>query len=920
MNNKIMILDGNSLLFRAFYAMPPLKTKKGQYTNAVYGFLSMLYKIMEEYKPDYICTAFDPKKPTFRHEQYADYKAGRAKAPNELVEQFKLIRDVLDIHNIKCIEIEGFEADDVAGTLATEAEQNGAEVYLVTSDRDYLQLITNNIKVLLTKKGVTNIQEMDVQAISLDYGIKPEQFVDLKALMGDQSDNIPGVMGVGEKTALKLIQEYGSLDNIYERIDEIKGKLKDKLETDKMQAYMSQTLARIIKDIPVEFNLEEFKVMEPDNEKLSTLYDNLEFRNFKKRLNISPEIQTTKNEEKDEKDKQFSLFDVQKDTDIKSAVTKNNNISFNNMVYVDKKELLEQIITNINISKRAAVKFLLNGDRALYSEAVALGLSDCNGNTYYLDFDKMHEKHVLNSLKDIFESLVITKIGHGIKSEIIYLMKNNIVMNNVGFDSEIAKYLLNPSESSYSIDKLAYEYLDEDHLSNDDYLGTGKKRISFNEIDMEKRKEFVFNYLNTVVKSEDKICSEISELNMKNLFENIEMPLIEVLAYMEYEGFKVDLDVLNKLGVHFAEKIATLEAEIYELSGEKFNINSPKQLSVILFEKLGLQVIKKTKTGISTDVEVLEKLKSEHKVVFLIIEYRHMMKLNSTYVEGLKNVADKNTHRVHSIFNQTITTTGRISSTDPNLQNIPTRTDEGRELRKAFVAEDGYVLCDADYSQIELRVLAHLADEKNLIEAFEHNIDIHTKTASEVFKVSIEDVTPVMRSRAKAVNFGIVYGISDYGLGRDLDIPRKEAKGYIENYLSFYSSIDKYMKNIVEQGKRDGYVETYFGRRRYIPELTSRNFNIRSFGERIALNTPVQGTAADIIKAAMVSVYKILKQKKMKSRLILQVHDELIIEAYEPELEEVKKMLQEEMENVVDNFKVHLDADVNIGDSWYDAK
>ncbi|MBP1926121.1 DNA polymerase-1 [Sedimentibacter acidaminivorans] len=910
MNNKIMILDGNSLLFRAFYAMPPLKTKKGQYTNAVYGFLSMLYKLIDTYSPDYICTAFDPEKPTFRHEQYKDYKAGRAKAPNELVEQFKLIRDVLEVHNIKCIEINGFEADDVAGTIACEAEKKGAEVYLVTSDKDYLQLISENIKVLLTKKGVTNIKEMDEQAISDDYGISPTQFVDLKALMGDQSDNIPGVMGVGEKTALKLIQQYGSLDCIYDNIEEIKGKLKEKLEGDKIQAYMSQTLARIIKDIPIEFDLEEFRLIEPDANKLIVLYDELEFRNFKKRVKEIPEIQN---------DSQMSMFDSVSDGEEKKLGI--NNISTSeDLTYVDNKEDIAQIILKVKNSKKVAVKFLLDGERALYSNAVCLGISDCKGSIFYIDFNEVEEKFVLESLKEIFESKDIIKIGHGIKSEVIYLMKKSIFIENIGFDSEIGKYLLDPSESSYSIDKLAYEYLKVENSTENEYLGTGKKRLSFKEVEQGKSKEYLFNYLNTVVKLEEKMCLEIQEFNMTNLFQKIELPLIEVLAYMEYEGFKVDLEILNKLGVHFAEKISSLEEKIYILAGEKFNINSPKQLSVILFEKLGLTVIKKTKTGISTNAEVLEKLKSEHEIVSYILEYRQMVKLNSTYVEGLKSVTDINTNRVHSIFNQTIASTGRISSTEPNLQNIPTRTDEGRELRKAFVTEDGYVLCDADYSQIELRVLAHLADETNLIESFKNGVDIHTKTASEVFKVKIEDVTYEMRSRAKAVNFGIVYGISDYGLSRDLDIPRKESKVYIENYLSYYKNIEKYMKDIVEQGKKEGYVETYFGRRRYIPELSSRNFNIRSFGERIALNTPVQGTAADIIKAAMVNVYNRLKNNKMKSKLILQVHDELIIETHLSELEEVKKILKEEMENVVNDFKVHLDADVNVGGSWYEAK
>ena len=910
MENKIMILDGNSLLFRAFYAMPPLKTKKGQYTNAVYGFLSMLYKLLDTYSPEYICVAFDPKKPTFRHEQYKEYKATRAKAPNELVEQFQLIRDVLEIHNIKCVEIEGFEADDVAGTFANAAEQEGSTVYLVTSDKDYLQLIDENTKVILTKKGVTNIQEMNLQAMSDEYGISPAQFVDLKALMGDASDNIPGVGGVGEKTALKLIQEYGSLDNIYTNIDSIKGKLKEKLECDKMQAYMSQGLARIIIDIPLEFNIQEYKVQKPDVKKLSLLYDELEFRTFKKRI------------AEEQSESQMSMFDLQNESpENEKTVNSEEKIEINksDIVYVENEKDIDKIIINIKKNKKAALKFLLDGDRALYSEAVALGISDYI-NIYYIDFDILNEDNVLEKLREIFESEDILISGHNTKSEIIYLMKKNIELNGIAYDCEIGKYLLNPSEGSYLIDKIAYEYLNEEIPSENDILGTGKKKVSFKELDLESKKMYLYNFINTVIRTEKQILSEISELEMMDLYNNIEIPLIEVLAYMEFIGFKVDLNMLDNLGDHFQEKIIELEKNIYELAGENFNINSPKQLSVILFEKLGLPVIKKTKTGVSTDAEVLEKLKSEHKIVDLIVEYRQMVKLNSTYVEGLKNVTSKETGRVHSVFNQTIAATGRISSTEPNLQNIPTRTKEGRELRKAFVADEGYVLCDADYSQIELRVLAHLADEQNLIEAFLNHEDIHTKTASQVFHVNMEDVTSTMRSRAKAVNFGIVYGISDYGLSRDLGIPRKESKQYIENYLSYYSNIDKYMKDIVEQGKKDGYVTTHFGRRRYIPELSSRNFNIRSFGERIALNTPVQGTAADIIKAAMVGVYRRLKASKMKSRLVLQVHDELIIESYKSELEEIKRIIKEEMENVVSDFKVRLESDVNVGGSWYEAK
>ena len=900
---KIMILDGNSLLFRAFYALPPLKTKKGQYTNAVYGFLSMLYKLIDTYSPEYLCVAFDPEKPTFRHQQYKDYKATRQKAPNELVQQFQLIRDVLDIHRIKRVEVEGFEADDLAGTFACAAKEQGTDVYLVTSDKDYLQLIDENVKVILTKKGVSNTEEMDLKSMEEEYGLTPEQFVDLKALMGDSSDNIPGVSGVGEKTALKLMQEYKSLDNIYENIDSIKGKLKEKLEADKMQAYMSQTLARIITDIPIEFDIEEFKMQKPDMKKLSELYDELEFRVFKKR--IAEEIPA------DDSGRQISLFDA--GTADRSAPPVKCDI-----IYIGDNNL-NAIDNAITKSKKTSVKFLLDGERALTSNAIALGISD-GDKIYYIDFEKADGNKVIESLKDIFESRDIAVWGHNLKNEIIYLMKNNIQINNIKFDSEIGKYLLNPSESSYSIDKIAYEFMNTEIPSENQILGTGVKRKTFKELGLEERKTYIFNYLNTVNKAQKQISSDINELQMTSLYENIELPLIEVLAYMEFVGFKVDLNVIDKLGVHFQEEISELEKTIYELAGESFNINSPKQLSVILFEKLGLPIIKKTKTGISTDIEVLERLSSEHEIVEKIIEYRSMVKLNSTYVEGLKSAVNKDTGRVHSIFNQTIASTGRISSTEPNLQNIPTRTPEGRELRKAFIPEDNYSLCDADYSQIELRVLSHLANEQNLIDAFEHDLDIHAKTASQVFHVELSEVTPEMRSRAKAVNFGIVYGISDYGLSRDLKIPRKEAKKYIDNYMAYYSNIEKYMKDIIEQGKKDGYVTTYFGRRRYIPELSSRNFNIRSFGERIALNTPVQGTAADIIKAAMVGVYNRLKNNKMKSKLILQVHDELIIEAYEEELEEVKVILKEEMENVVVDFKVRLKSDISTGGSWYEAK
>ena len=533
MNDKIMILDGNSLLFRAFYAMPPLKTKKGQYTNAVYGFLSMLYKLLDTYSPEYVCVAFDPKKPTFRHEQYKDYKATRAKAPDELVEQFQLIRDVLDTHKIKCVEIDGFEADDVAGTFASAAEEQGAKVYLVTSDKDYLQLIDENINVILTKKGVTNTEEMDVQAIWDTYGISPAQFVDLKALMGDSSDNIPGVGGVGEKTALKLIQEYGSLDSVYENIDNVKGKLKEKLETDKMQAYMSQTLARIIRDIPVEFNIGDYRTQKPDSKKLLALYDELEFRTFKKRMA----------EDNAESEEQMSIFDKQ------ITVSDEPVLKSNDSKYIGKEEDINYVVKSILSCKKFGVKVLFDSDRVLFAQPVAFGISVDNS-IYYIDLEKIEEQKALESLKPIFEGKDIQVAGHSIKNEVIYLMKKNIELNNISFDSEIGKYLLEPSESSYSVDKIAYEYLNLEIPSENDILGKGKKRLSFRELNLEKREKYIYNYLSTVVKAEKQITDEIEELGMTELFKIIELPLIEVLAYMEFVGFKVDMNVIDSVGVH----------------------------------------------------------------------------------------------------------------------------------------------------------------------------------------------------------------------------------------------------------------------------------------------------------------------------------------------------------------------------------
>ncbi len=891
--DKFVIIDGNSVLFRAYYALPPLKNKKGVFTNAVYGFLTMLYKIIDDYQPKYICVAFDPDKPTFRHEKYEDYKAGRAKAPNELVMQFGMIRDVLDKHNIEYLEIDSYEADDIAGSLANKFKEKGVESYLVTSDKDYLQLIDEGITVILTKTGVTNIVEFDEEKMKEEYGITPEQFIDLKALMGDSSDNIPGVYGIGEKTGLKLLKKYESLDGVYENIDDIKGKMKEKLEKEKNQAYLSYTLAKIIKNIPLDYELDFFKYREADKNKLLKLYDEYEFRKLKDRFKESAQL-TFGTEDVKIKEKDKSIEEIPKAKEIE----------------------IEELIEKIKKANKFGFKFLYDDERVYYSNVVYAGFI-VNEEVFYI---KENINKSLNRLKDIFENKKIKKYGHHIKDELISLLKLNINLKGIDFDTMIGKYIIDPSERSYDIDRLAYEFLEFDVHGESHYLGKGKKKKNFEEIDKAKALKCLSESLYITENIKGKIEKKLEEMKMKELYTNYELPLVKVMASMEVLGFKIDKEELKNIGSKFQGKLQILEEVIQDFAGEEFNLNSPKQLGEILFDKLDLPVVKKTKTGYSTDAEVLEKLKSKHPIINKIIEYRQLAKLNSTYVNGFLKLIDEVDGRVHSSFKQTITSTGRISSTEPNLQNIPVRTEEGRELRKVFVAEnEDYILLDADYSQIELRVLAHVADEKKLIESFKTGEDIHTKTASEVFKVPINEVSSLMRSRAKAVNFGIVYGISDYGLSRDLNISRKEAKEYIDNYLEYYSSINKYMKEIIKKGKKDGYVETVFGRRRYLPELKSRNYNVRSFGERLALNTPIQGTAADIIKKAMINVYDRLKDEGLKSRLILQVHDELIIEVYKPELENVKNILREEMENAA-KLKIKLAVDMSTGGSWYEAK
>ncbi|QXM05732.1 DNA polymerase I [Crassaminicella indica] len=884
---KMIIIDGNSLINRTFYALPELTTKDGIHTNAVYGFVNVLYRIFEDYKPDYMNVAFDKKAPTFRHKSYDAYKAGRKKMPSELSEQLPILKEILDAFNINRVEIEGFEADDLIGTIARFCENKNVYSYIITGDRDALQLVSDKTKVLITKKGISELEEYGEEEVFEKYGVTPREFIDLKGLMGDKSDNIPGVPGVGEKTATKLIKEFKSIENLLKNIDKIsKNKLREKLEEYAQQAVLSKKLATIITDVPVEMSLEEFKMKEPDRKKLVDLFNRLEFRKLMDK--VKPKDAQTENKKNSVKTK--IIHSIEELEPLKEKIRKNGEFCFK--IFSDHIDLRNDKIFGVHI---------IVGDES-----------------YFIDIKG--DLKLLEEMKDVFEDINIKKYGHETKKDMILLKENNISLNRVDFDSAVALYLIEPTRKSYEISYMAYEYFNEDIFSEEDLLGKGKKKIGLDQVPIEKLIAYGFGFCNTVRKLKKLFIEKLKEYNLEKLYYEVELPLIEVLAAMEFEGFMVDKEKLNELGKVLDERIENLKKEIFHEAGEEFNINSTKQLGEILFNRLGLPPIKKTKTGYSTNAEVLEKLYDKHNIIPKIIEYRQMVKLKSTYVDGLMAVINQTTKKIHSSFNQTVTATGRISSTEPNLQNIPIKLDVGREIRKVFVpTNEEYLLLDADYSQIELRILAHISKDHNLIEAFHKEQDIHAATASKVFNVPIDEVSPLQRSRAKAVNFGIVYGMSDYGLSENLHITKKEAQKYIDEYFDKYTGVKEYMDNIVVEGKEKGYVTTILNRRRYIPELKAKNYNIRSFGERTAMNTPIQGSAADIIKIAMIRVYNELKNKNLKSKLILQVHDELIVEVHKDEIEQVKKILKEEMESAI-NLEVPLKVDMHIGNSWYETK
>ena len=874
MTRRFVIIDGSSLVHRAFYALPLLTTAGGLYTNAVYGFTMMMVKLLGEIKPDLMVVAFDKSKITFRNDAYAEYKAHRKPTPGELSQQFSLVKEVLQAFGITAMEQAGYEADDIIGTLAAKGGKAGHEVIIVTGDRDALQLISPHTQVMLTKKGISDMDVYDRQAFEAKYGVAPEQQIDIKGLMGDASDNIPGVPGIGEKTATKLIVEYGSIEKLLENIDHVSGKkVQENLRNNQEIALLSKKLATIVCDMPIEFVTEEYE-FQPDAEKIKELCHKFEFKNLLLKI-----------------DTIFPGNKTQKISEPEILPQVEMVVKYDETIGVVKKIRQAGIFECYPIVTGKVPEVLIQG----------IGVT-IEGENLFIPMESEGWQEVLL----LFSDGNVMKVTHDAKKIYNSCTKMGIKLQGLVFDTVLAAYLLNPTASEYTLMMLKEQYLGQGSPSQ-------LEKMSQEPVFAVWAAEAVHT-LYPVLKQ------ALADNKLSQLFNEIELPLVEVLSEVENYGIQVDVDYLKIMSDDIGAKIEVLLVEIFQCAGEKFNVNSPKQLGVILFEKLNLPVIKKTKTGYSTDVEVLESLIGQHDIIDKILEYRILTKLKSTYLDGLSALISHKTGRVHTTFNQMVTATGRLSSSEPNLQNIPIRTEAGRKIRELFVPGEGYdYLMSADYSQIELRILADMSRDANLVESFAQNQDVHTRTAAEVFEVPMSEVSADLRSRAKAVNFGIIYGISDYGLSRDIGVSRKEAGQYIHNYFLKYHGVKEFIDRVVKEAHNQGYVTTLFGRRRYLPEINSSNFNQRSFAERTAMNTPIQGTAADIIKKAMIDVHQALQREQLKSRILLQVHDELVLEVPKDEVEKVGKIVQEAMQQSV-KLQVPLVVDVKIGKNWASAK
>lgn len=877
LKKKVVLVDGNNIAYRAFFALPLLNNDKGIHTNAIYGFTMMLMRILEEEKPTHMLVAFDAGKTTFRHKTFSDYKGGRQKTPPELSEQFPFIRELLDAFHVPRYELENYEADDIMGTLATEASEQGVHVKVISGDKDLLQLVSDNTLVCIPRKGITEVDEYTKEALFEKYSLSPKQIIDMKGLMGDQSDNIPGVPGVGEKTAIKLLTQFETVEAVYENLNQVSGKkLKEKLEANKEQALMSKELATIITDAPITVHLDDIEYKGYEANDVIPMFENLGFTSLLNKLGVTAE---------------------------ETPSAELNDISF---------EIVEEVTEEI-LQQDSALLVEVQEDNYHRADIQGFGIQNENG-CYFIQADVALQSEAFTNWLANEE---MKKYTFDAKRAIVALKWKGYEVQGIDFDLLIAAYLLDPADTDK--DFRAVAKMKETHAvkSDEEVYGKGAKR-AVPELDVVA--EHVARKVHVLYDVQQTFVEELQKNEQYELLTELEMPLCRVLAEMEVKGVTVDTDRLRSMGDELVGRLKGMEQEIYELAGTEFNINSPKQLGVVLFENLNLPVIKKTKTGYSTSADVLDKLMEHHEIIPKILHYRQLGKLNSTYIEGLLKVVHEDSSKIHTRFNQVLTQTGRLSSTEPNLQNIPIRLEEGRKIRQAFIpSKKDWVMYAADYSQIELRVLAHIAKDSGLIEAFQRDMDIHTKTAMDVFGVTKEEVTANMRRQAKAVNFGIVYGISDYGLSQNLGITRKAAGEFIEKYLESFPGVKEYMDDIVQEAKQQGYVSTLLKRRRYIPEITSRNFNLRGFAERTAMNTPIQGSAADIIKKAMIIMDDRLREEGLQARLLLQVHDELIFEVPKEEIEKLEKLVPEVMEHAVE-LSVPLKVDYSSGPTWYDAK
>lgn len=900
----VYLVDGSSLFYRAYFAFirNPLINSKGENTSATFGFINSLLKIINDEKPDCLAIAFDTRHPTFRHEIYEDYKSTRAKMPDELADQLPRIRQAVEAMNIPSFELEGYEADDIIGTIAKAAEKKGYEVWCVTGDKDYFQLVTDNVKIYSPKSSSGSPEKLGAQEVKEKFGVYPERVVDKLALMGDSSDNVPGVPGVGPKTADALLSQFESLENVLENIDQIEAKgTRQKIRANADKAQLSKELVTIITDVPVEFRLEDLKKRDIDYEATKKLFLELEFNRLLKQ--VLPPAETADVADKEPPPPKVTY----------KAVTSLSE--------------LRSLIKQLSTRKEIAVDTETTSVNALEADLVGVSLTDCAGCGFYIPLGHSGEgehnlpfDEALSEIKKLLENSKVQKSGQNIKYDLQVLHRYGIDINPISFDTMLASYVLNPSLREHSLNFLALKHFDYRMQPISDLIGSGRSQKTFDTVPIEKAVFYAAEDADYTFRLRGKLAPLIDEYGMNNLYYNIEVPLIRVLSDMEEAGVRVDSGFLGILSKKMQGKLHDLEKEIYAMVGGEFNINSTRQLSHVLFEKLSLPTKGKTakKTGYATDVRVLEELAQIHPFPRLILDYRQLAKLKSTYADAIPRLVTPVTGRVHTSFNQTITATGRLSSTDPNLQNIPVRTEEGRQIRKAFISADkDHLLLVADYSQIELRILAHCSKDKGLVEVFRNGEDIHARTAAEVYGVDMGDVTSDMRRAAKTANFAVIYGVSAFGLSQQSDLTLPESREFIATYFEQYPGIKQYIESTKQSARDNGYVTTMFNRRRYLPEINSKNFNVRQFAERVAINTPIQGTAADIIKMAMIKIHR--KMARLRSKMVLQVHDELVFDMHKDEQDTLRRIVKEGMEKAV-KLDVPVIVDVGVGDNWLDAK